>query len=263
MVFLSTRLVALFLSCLLSFACGKTVKQSGNSRLRIRNALIKELVKDSIGTTSTTIPATHTRDAATYIWASRHQEVLRLNKLRPPKLVFIGNSILHYWGGEPAAPISRGADSWDKYFKPKSVRNLGFGYDRIENVLWRVHNGELDGYNASHVVILIGTNNLSINTDEEITEGLKFLVKSVIRHQPSAKIILMGLLPRVNYEARILTLNVKISGIADSLKVQYVSASSLFLSSNQKINKKLFSDGVHPNTEGYRLLAPYIDAYLN
>ena len=252
MIFLRAKLVALLLGFLFSFACGKTeVKQSAKP------------VKDSIGTISTTIPVTHTRDASTYIWATRHQEVLNLNKQRPPKIVFIGNSILHYWGGEPTAPLIRGADSWNQYFKPKDVRNLGFGFDRIENVLWRVYNGELDGYTASHIVLLIGTNNLSVNTDGEIVEGLDFLIQAVKRHQPAAKIILMGLLPRRNYEARIAILNDRISGVASISKVQYASASNLFLGADEKIRENLFSDGVHPNPEGYRLLAPFINTYLN
>lgn len=264
MFFLRIKLVAFFLAFTLSFACGKSdVKQVVNPVIPPKDTVITPKIEDPIGTISTTIPVTHTRDASTYIWATRHQEVLNLNKLRPPKIVFIGNSIIHYWGGEPTAPITRGAGSWDQYFKPKDVRNLGFGFDRIENTLWRVHNGELDGYNASHIVLLIGTNNLSVNTDGEIIEGLNFLVQAVKRHQPSAKVVLFGLLPRRNYEARILNLNNGISGIASSLKVQYASASNLFLGTNQKIDEKLFSDGIHPNTEGYQLLGQFMNTYLN
>lgn len=201
MFFLRINFLAFFLAFTLSFACGKTeVNQIVTPDPNPKDTVIKPPIVDPIGTISTTIPVTHTRDASTYIWATRHQEVLNLNKLRPPKIVFIGNSILHYWGGEPTAPITRGGASWDQYFKPKDVRNLGFGFDRIENTLWRVHNGELDGYNASHIVLLIGTNNLSVNTNAEIIEGLNFLVQAIRRHQPSAKVILFGLLPRRNYE---------------------------------------------------------------
>lgn len=264
MWYLKTGLVVLFLGLSLSFACTKS-----NSALqkdtdsKPKQPEVTSPVEDPIGTLSTTIPVTHTRDASTYIVATRHQEVLNLNKQRPPKIVFIGNSILHYWGGEPTAPLTRGADSWNMHFKPKDVRNLGFGFDRIENVLWRVHNGELDGYTATHIVVLIGTNNLSVNTDDEIIEGLDFLLQAIKRHQPSSKIILMGLLPRRNYEARIAMLNNRISGVANILKLQYASASHLFLGTNEKIQENLFSDGVHPNTEGYRLLAPFINTYLN
>ena len=47
-------------------------------------------------------------------------------------------------------------DSWYKYFEKKNAINLGFGWDRIENVLWRVYNGELDNIAPSQIVIMIG-----------------------------------------------------------------------------------------------------------
>lgn len=230
----------------------------------VKDTTVKDnlVIVDPIGDISTTIPVTQNREANVYNWQERHQKILSLNKERLPKIVFIGNSILHYWGGEPTAPFIRGNDSWNEYFKPKDVRNMGFGWDRIENALWRVHNGELDGYTASHVVVLIGTNNLSINTDDEIVLGLKFLLESIKRHQPKAKIIVMGLLPRRNHESRISILNKRVSTVADTLNLTYADSDNLLLAADGKINERLFSDGVHPNAEGYGLLAPFINSYL-
>lgn len=216
----------------------------------------------SIDTISTIIPVTQNRDANTYNWNTRHQEVLTLNKQRPPKVVFIGNSIIHYWGGEPVAPIRRGEDSWNHYFQTKDVRNLGFGYDRIENALWRVQNGELDGYVASHIVLLAGTNNLSENSDAEILTGIEFLVGAIKQRQTKAKIILMGILPRRSHEHRILIVNKGIAHIANKLNMPYVDTGKMFLGKDNKINESLFSDGVHPTKMGYNLLAPLIDGYL-
>ena len=45
-------------------------------------------------------------------------------------------------------------------------QNLGYGYDRIENALWRIYHDELDGYEAKKVVLMIGTNNMGSSTDE-------------------------------------------------------------------------------------------------
>ncbi|MGH2563757.1 MAG: SGNH/GDSL hydrolase family protein, partial [Ginsengibacter sp.] len=59
---------------------------------------IKIILKEPEGTISTTIPVTQRRDANIYDWETRHNQVMEYDKLHPPKLIFIGNSITHYWG---------------------------------------------------------------------------------------------------------------------------------------------------------------------
>ena len=53
---------------------------------------------------STTTPVTQNRDHAIYDWQQRHAEILEYNRTHHPDVVIIGDSIIHYWGGEPAAP---------------------------------------------------------------------------------------------------------------------------------------------------------------
>ena len=102
---------------------------------------IRKILAEPEGTISTTIPVTQRRDANTYNWETRHNEVIAYNKLHLPKLILIGNSITHYWGGNPAEPRHNGSDSWEKYFAPRTTTNMGYGWDRIENVLWRIYHG--------------------------------------------------------------------------------------------------------------------------
>lgn len=190
-----------------------------------------------------------------YDWAARHEQVLALNRESAPDIVLIGNSITHYWGGEPEASIVRGADSWERLFRGKAARNLGFGYDRIENALWRVHHGELDGYRARKVFLLVGTNNLDRNTDDEIADGVGRLVAAVRDRQPRARVYVCGVLPRAWAEARVARLNQVLALRLRAEEATFVDLSSAVLRPDGRVDGSLFTDGLHPNAEGYARLA--------
>ena len=142
------------------------------------------------------------------------------------------------------------------------VRNFGFGWDRIENVLWRVYHDELDGYSAKQIMIMIGTNNLELNSDAGITAGLKMLVTAIKKRQSAAGILLIGLLPRREQEQRITRLNKEIAKLSAGMHIEYVDPGQLLLKKDGKINESLFSDGLHPNAAGYWKVAQRIKPYL-
>lgn len=223
--------------------------------------MIRLILKEPVGTETTTRPCTQYRDANTYDWKERHQQMLELNKKGVfPSLILIGNSITHYWGG---AQLERGKDSWEKNILPFNPRNAGFGWDRIENALWRVYHDELDGFNARQVVLLIGSNNLQWSQDEEIIRGLHALIAAVKERQPIAKILVLGIIPRERYEPRIMVVNKQISKLANKLNVGFADPGKTLMGTKNELNKRLFTDdGVHPNAEGYRRLSVGLLPYL-
>jgi lysophospholipase L1-like esterase len=223
---------------------------------------VRKILNEPIGIYSTTKPVIQSREPDMYNWEERHRELLRLNKENPPKICFFGNSITHYWGGTPKAVLASGEDSWDKYLGDLGVRNFGFGWDRIENVLWRVYHGELDNFETEQVVMMLGTNNLHLNTNEEILTGLELLLKGIKIRQPNSRILVFGLYPRKEKEDRIYELNLKIAQLAGLLNINFADVSEVLLNENGKINESFFSDGLHPNKEGYQRLAPEIRKYL-
>lgn len=222
--------------------------------------IIREILNMPLGSLTTTIPVSQRREPDIYEWKNRHREILEHHEMSPSKKVIIGNSIIHYWEGEPSCNHANGPESWNNFMKPAGFYNLGFGWDRIENVLWRVYHGELDGFRANEIVLMIGTNNLFMNNDHEILAGLEFLIKQIKIRQPSAKIKILGLLPRRNDEKRILSLNIGIAEIAKSSGCTYIDAGSVLLLKNGIIDESLFLDGLHPNEKGYRKIAPLITA---
>ena len=124
---------------------------------------------------SAEVPVTQNRDHRTYDWVERHNAILALNKpgASAAKVVFIGDSITHFWSGEPKSTRVAGALTWEKYIAPHAPINLGYGWDRTENVLWRLRHGEVKGLAPKAYVVLIGTNNLNTNTVAETVEGIE------------------------------------------------------------------------------------------
>ena len=214
---------------------------------------IREILKEPVGKIVTEIPVEQYRDG--YDWIARHEQVKEDIKQNNPQNLIIGNSIIHYFGGMPAYNISRGTAAWDKYLKPLKVQNAGFGWDRIENVLWRVYHGEFDDFKGKNIVLMIGTNNLSErNNDSEIVEGLQFLINAIKQRKPNVHFIMVGILPRAKSEAHVAEINKKIKEMAMKSRVEYADFGKDFLIGD-KINAKLFlKDGLHPNAEGYEVL---------
>lgn len=224
---------------------------------------LRMILNEPMGELITQQPIRQSREPGSYNWEERHDAVKALHAMEPSKVLFIGNSITHNWGGKPLNNRIKGADSWAQYLEPLQARNLGFGWDRVENVLWRVYHDELEGVQPEKIVINIGTNNLLINTDEQIIDGLKFLLDAIKTRQPKAKIYLLGLYPRRQQEARIQKLNLGMELMAKNNAVTYANPGTRLLLSTGKIDEKLFSDGLHPNAEGYQHLGKTLVTILN
>ena len=116
----------------------------------------------------------HTRfDSGWESWMGRHESICKDAREGYPEVIFIGDSITHFWQDV-------GKPHWKKNYAKYSPINMGFGGDRIQHLLWRLQNGELEWIEPKLAVLLIGTNNSADNTVEEITEGIE-VVCALIR----------------------------------------------------------------------------------
>lgn len=219
---------------------------------------VRSILHLQVGCHPTTQPVTQRREPNNYEWQTRHRDILKHIRANPPRAVILGNSITHFWGGEPAGPHKNGAKSWEKVMAKAGFQNLGYGWDRIENVLWRIHHGELDGYEADKVVLMIGTNNMGMSTDEDIVEGLRFLVSAIRDRQPRAAIKVIGILPRRDHEDWVRNVNLQIRIMANEEGCMFRDAGTALLLPSGKIDESLFSDGLHPNEKGYSKIANMI-----
>lgn len=202
-----------------------------------------------------------------YDWNQRHAAVLDLQKTEKPEIVFIGDSITHLWGGKPEEPHgNRGGESWTALCAGRPALNLGFGWDRTQNVLWRLGHGELDGLSPKHIVIHIGTNNLAgtsnarENTPAEIAAGIEAIVLQARAKCPQAKVVLMAMFPRGAEpddpaRSKISAINALLPGIAKSAGATLLDIGGKFMDAGGHIPKDMMPDSLHPSAKGYTIWA--------
>ncbi len=201
-------------------------------------------------------------------WMARHVENVAVTARGGVDILFLGDSITdgRHWD-------TGGRRIWEKTFAPRHAANFGIGYDRIQNVLWRVENGELDGIDPKVVVLLIGTNNggneddgKPRNTTPEIIAGISNLVRRIEFRLPHAKIILFGIFPRGEkndpIREQVKAVNAGVSKLADG-KIKFMDIGGKFLTADGTLPRELFPDLLHPNEKGYQIwadaLVPAID----
>jgi lysophospholipase L1-like esterase len=212
------------------------------------------------------VPCTQDRDWPIYDWAKRHAAVTRIVQERKPSLVFIGDSITQMFGGEPHDRSQPGKDVWEKFYARRNAANLGFGYDYVENTLWRLQHGELDAAAAKAVIILIGTNNVGKNSPEEVADGIRAICAEVHHRQPGAKIVLMAIFPRGpkpdGTRARIETINKLVAGLDGKDGITFLDIGAKFVESDGSISREIMGDFLHPTAKGYERWANELEPVL-
>jgi lysophospholipase L1-like esterase len=200
---------------------------------------------------------TQNRDWRIYDWAKRHAACMALMKSRQPEIVMLGDSITHFWGGEPVGGRRTGVEVWDRFFANHSVVNLGFGWDRTENVLWRLTHGELDHANPRVVVVMIGTNNMDLNTPDEIAAGIAAICDELHRRTPRTHILLLGIFPRgARPDAtrqKVTSVNERVAKLDGRHGVTYLDVGRSFLEADGSISADVMYDYLHPTAKGYAL----------
>jgi len=202
-----------------------------------------------------------------YDWYARHHAELEIHKTVQPRVVMIGDSITNFWSGQPNATHVNGPNAWRALCGEMPVINMGFGWDRTQNVLWRIRQGEFDGLRPRWVVLNIGTNNLTgtqnarANTPEEIVEAIAAIRDEIRQRSPETHIILMAILPRgarpdhplrapIEKTNRLLAQRFS----SDPL-VTYLDIGARFLAADGTLPAAMMPDATHPSDAGYQIWA--------
>ena len=204
-----------------------------------------------------------------------HQDLLRKAAQRGIDVYFEGDSITRRWGTSDAQYKDFLAN-WKENFFGWNAGNFGWGADNLQNILWRLENGELDGVNPKVIVLLAGTNNLggkpSPEDDEpkvqEVVAGIDAILKLMQQKSPKSTIILMGIMPRndrVNGTAIVGTIhkiNQRISQFANGKNIRYLNINDKLADKDGKLFSGVTVDGLHLSLKGYQIWADALKPIL-
>jgi len=198
---------------------------------------------------NTTIPVEKDRN--------RHDEFLKVAKAGGIDLLFLGDSITDGWR-------SAGQAIWNKTFAPLKAANFGISGDRTEHVLWRLRNGELEGFQPKVSVVMIGTNNG--DSPGDVAQGIKTILNDIHDRHPRCKILLLGIFPRSEKATdgartkneEVNKLISKFVTFAETRRVSYLDIGAKFLAADGTLPKDVMPDLLHPNEKGYQIWADAI-----
>ena len=223
--------------------------------------------KDFAGKPATVVPATRFAGADSLVskrgdwWARRLLE--KRGQIADSNgeidLVFFGDSITHNWESKGKAKLA-------ELSKTYSILDIGYGGDRTQHLVWRGLNGELDGYKAKCIMLMIGTNNARNSEPEDVAKGIRRILDVIAEKQPQAKTLLLPIFMRGegadnklrrNNEA----VNAIIKGYADGDKVIWVDFNAKWLDKNGD-TKWIMPDRLHPGAAGYAIWADAVLPYF-
>ena len=192
-----------------------------------------------------------------------HTQLLEKAKQGGIDIYFEGDSITRRWGCSDTI-WKANLDNWNSNFFGWNAADFGWGADSIQNILWRLQNGELDGVNPKVIVLLAGINNVGNRPgndakDEGITRGIKALLDICQAKAPNATIILTAIFPAHNTTAlvaEINKINEDIAKFADGKKIRYLNVNDKLADSDGHLFPGMMNnDNLHPAVKGYQVWA--------
>ncbi len=211
---------------------------------------------------SATVPSPRT-DANSML---AHQQLVAKAKAGGIDLYFLGDSITRRWGCTDPQ-WSEMLANWKQNFFGWNAANFGWGGDRIQNMLWRIQNGELDGVNPKVIVILAGTNNVGNQPDDEkkvagkvadIVNGIRALIETCREKAPAAEIILTAIFPRNDNPAvlpEIRRIDDELATLADGRQIFYLNINDKLANSEGGLFEGMTVDKLHLTAKGYQAWA--------
>lgn len=193
----------------------------------------------------------------------KHAANLEIAKKGDIDLLFMGDSITDFWRNSGAAgvvnPPRAGKAVFDKYYGAIKTANFGISGDTTQGVLFRLQDGEGQGFQPKAIMLMIGTNNGATCSSAEIAEGVGAIVLELRKDFPAAKILLLAIFPRGSpgevIRKTVADVNPIIAKLHDGKNVFYLDIGAKFLDADGVIQPDIMADKLHPGEKGYEIWA--------
>jgi lysophospholipase L1-like esterase len=193
-----------------------------------------------------------------------HAQLLEKAKQGKIDIYFEGDSITRRWGATDYPELLA---NWKQNFSGWNAADFGWGADQIQNILWRLDNGELDGVHPKVIVLLAGTNNVGnrppAGSDdgrvEDVTRGIQAVLRVMQEKAPEATIILTAIFPRNDNMAVMPTIdriNARLATLADEKRIRFLNVNDKLADAEGRLVEGMMNpDKLHPAVRGYQVWA--------
>jgi lysophospholipase L1-like esterase len=185
-------------------------------------------------------------------------------KKGPYDLVFDGDSITADWMGT-------GRFVWKQRYGSLKALDIALANDNVQNILWRVQNGDLAGQDPKLIVLMAGAYNIGFASPQDIASGIKLILGEYEKRCSHAHILLLGIIPKGQaanhpHRALIAQTNAILAAYASDPRVTYMDIGSKFLQPDGTIALDMLPEHHRPAPQGYAIWAdaiqPVIDQYV-
>jgi lysophospholipase L1-like esterase len=172
--------------------------------------------------------------------------------IKPDPIVLLGDSLIQEFRMNEFLPgyyfINRGIDK-------ETTRGL---FKRLKCSVYDL--------NPARLFILIGSNDLTVISNEKIISNYREILLGIISHCPECEIVVISILPtkglidRLN--KRILNLNIELEKLSSDFVLKFLNIHPLFCDEGNELKVEFSDDGLHLNQKGYNLFAKNIRSCL-
>lgn len=179
-----------------------------------------------------------------------HMAILERERRGPVGVLFLGDSVMQGWANVPWI--------FNDAFGMHAPCNAGITSDRVQNVRWRIENGELEGIKPDVIVLHVGMSNLVLDHESPaaVAHAIATLTADLHARCPQSKIAVIDIFPASGKKAE------AVRETNDLLAPLITLRFTEFYRVGDSIPLSDFPDGLHLSPDGYRKLADRLGSII-